>query len=80
MMTFARGLMKEVSQKYIQAYFEDIRRLNVVDPSEYPRLCLERSPSPRLPVSRLLPTRVSQYNPNSIVPTPPTALMITDVD
>ena len=30
--------MEEVSQKYIQAYFEDIRRLNVIDASEYPRV------------------------------------------
>ncbi|MBV6626663.1 MAG: cysteine--tRNA ligase [Rivularia sp. (in: Bacteria)] len=30
--------MEEVSQKYIQAYFEDIRRLNVIDASSYPRV------------------------------------------
>ncbi|WP_414620364.1 cysteine--tRNA ligase [Calothrix sp. CCY 0018] len=30
--------MQEVSQKYIQAYFEDIRRLNVIDAFEYPRV------------------------------------------
>ncbi|MEA5596864.1 cysteine--tRNA ligase [Rivularia sp. UHCC 0363] len=28
--------MEKVSQKYIQAYFEDIRRLNVIDASDYP--------------------------------------------
>ncbi|MDF5711758.1 MAG: cysteine--tRNA ligase [Nostoc sp. S4] len=30
--------MQEVSERYIQAYFEDIRRLNVMDASEYPRV------------------------------------------
>jgi cysteinyl-tRNA synthetase len=28
--------MQEVSERYIQAYFEDIRRLNVMDASDYP--------------------------------------------
>ncbi|MDB9373425.1 cysteine--tRNA ligase [Nodularia sphaerocarpa] len=30
--------MEEVSQRYIDAYFEDIRRLNVLDASAYPRV------------------------------------------
>jgi cysteinyl-tRNA synthetase len=30
--------MEEVSQRYIDAYFEDIRRLNVIDASAYPRV------------------------------------------
>ncbi len=30
--------MEEVSERYIQAYFEDIRRLNVMDASDYPRV------------------------------------------
>ncbi|QOV22553.1 cysteine--tRNA ligase [Anabaenopsis elenkinii] len=30
--------MEEVSQRYIDAYFEDIRRLNVMDASAYPRV------------------------------------------
>ncbi|QFS51257.1 CARS, cysteinyl-tRNA synthetase [Nostoc sphaeroides CCNUC1] len=30
--------MQEVSERYIQAYFEDIRRLNVIDASDYPRV------------------------------------------
>jgi len=30
--------MQEVSERYIQAYFEDIRRLNVMDASDYPRV------------------------------------------
>jgi cysteinyl-tRNA synthetase len=30
--------MQEVSERYIQAYFEDIRRLNVMDASNYPRV------------------------------------------
>ncbi|NJM89572.1 MAG: cysteine--tRNA ligase [Hydrococcus sp. RU_2_2] len=30
--------MQEISDRYIQAYFEDIRRLNVKDANEYPRV------------------------------------------
>ncbi len=30
--------MSEVSERFINAYFEDIRRLNVLDASEYPRV------------------------------------------
>jgi cysteinyl-tRNA synthetase len=30
--------MEEVSQRYIDAYFEDMRRLNVIDASAYPRV------------------------------------------
>lgn len=30
--------MQEVSEKYIQAYFEDIRRLNIKDADNYPRV------------------------------------------
>jgi cysteinyl-tRNA synthetase len=33
-----RTSMQEVSERYIQAYFEDIRRLNVMDASDYPRV------------------------------------------
>lgn len=30
--------MQEVSERYIQAYFKDIRRLNITDASDYPRV------------------------------------------
>ena len=30
--------MQEVSDRYIAAYFQDIRRLNILDADDYPRV------------------------------------------